>query len=174
MKYSVLFILIFIFIGCSKQANENRRVQYKYENAEGFLPKPLGLVSDFSSIFTQTEKKELEKILSEFSERTTNQIAIVTIDNIGPYSNISDYATDLGNYWGIGTVEKDNGLIIVMYMKNREIRISTGKGTEKVLSDKFLKEIIDTDMIPEFKEGNFYKGINSGLLKIMQKMELIN
>lgn len=76
---------------------------------------------------------------------------------------------DLGNFWAIGTKEKNNGLLIVLSMNERNIGISTGKGTENALSDEFLKKIIDTEIIPLFKQEKFYEGIMSGLNKIMEQ-----
>lgn len=94
---------------------------------------------------------------------------IVTVKNIKPYNDITDFTTDLGNFWGVGKPEKNNGLIILMDMSNRNIRISTGLETEKILSESFLQKIINEIMIPEFREENYYKGIKSGMERIVIK-----
>ncbi|MBA5628597.1 TPM domain-containing protein [Moheibacter sp. BDHS18] len=170
MKFIFAILLVgFTFIQCSKiTSNENTKKIYTIENAESLLPKPIGLVNDFTYTFTQGQRAELEKFLRDYSKRTTNQIVIVTVDEIQPYTNINDYATDLGNYWGVGTAEKNNGLVIVLNMKSREIRISSGYGAGKVLSDEFLKKIIDEEIIPYFKQNNFYEGLMKGLNKIIE------
>ncbi|SMC50518.1 TPM domain-containing protein [Moheibacter sediminis] len=167
MKNIILVLFAFSFINCISQKNETKKFDYTYKEAETILPKPIGLVNDFSFVFNQHERNELEKLLFDYSQKTTNQIAIVTVKNIEPYTDISDYAKDIGNFWGVGTREKDNGLIIVMDMSNRTIRISSGLGTEEILSDSFLKKIIDETIIPEFKQENYYSGIKSGIERII-------
>lgn len=134
---SFQLILLFCFVGCSKisPTNTNQKV-YSIANAEQILPKLDGFVNDFSFVFTQEEREILGNQLENYSQMTTNQIAILTIDNIDPYTDIMHYTTDLGNFWEIGIAEKDNGLLIVMNTEDRQIRISSGKGTQKILTDK--------------------------------------
>ncbi len=74
----------------------------------------------------------------------------------------------MGNLWGVGTAEKNNGLVVVLSKQDREIGISTGLGTAQVLSDKFLKKTNDNLMIPKFKEEKFYEGVKSGLDEIIK------
>lgn len=167
MKNIIIFLSIFLSIGCFSPRNGTNKLEYRYEEAERVLPKPIGLVNDFNFVFNQNERLELEKILSDYAQKTTNKIVVVTVENIEPYTDIRDYATNLGNFWGVGTAEKNNGLTIVMDMSNRTIRISSGLGTQEILSDSFLKEVIDEIIIPEFKQENFYMGIKLGIERII-------
>ena len=100
-------------------------------------------------------------------KNTTKQIAIVSIKSIGKYTDFDKFAIDLSNYNGIGLKEKDNGLSIVFSKNLRKIRISTGIGTEKILTDEICKNIIDQTIIPEFKDGNYYNGIEKGLTELI-------
>ena len=109
------------------------------------------------------------KIISEYEEKTTREIAIVTVNSIEPYENISDYSTDLANEWGIGNSETDNGLLILFSKNLQEIRISTGYGTEKILTDELCKKVIDETIIPEFKKGDYYSGIEKGMTELIKK-----
>lgn len=167
MKNIILLLFVFSFVNCVSQKNEIKKFEYTNQEAEIILPQAIGLFNDFSFVFNQNERLELEKILSDYAQKTTNQIVVVTVENIEPYTDISDYATDLGNFWGVGTAEKNNGLTIVMDMSSRTIRISSGLGTEEILSDSFLKKVIDEIIIPEFKQENYYKGIKSGIERII-------
>ena len=135
----------------------------------GDFPFPIGSVSDYEKIFNENQIENLTKIITEYEERTTREIAIVTINSIEPYEDISDYSSDLANEWGIGKSESDNGLLILFSKKLREIRISTGYGTEKILTDMLCKKVIDETIIPEFKKGDYYSGIEKGMTELMKK-----
>lgn len=170
MKYLISILVIFCTFSCFDLKNHNsKKVNYHIENAESILPQPIGLVSDYSNIFTAEERITLEKYLNDYKLKTTNEIAVVTIDSISPYVDIKDFGTDLGNFWGIGSKEKNNGLLFILNMNDRNIRISTGTNTEKILSDEFLKSILNKEIIPHFKEDNFYEGIMRGLNKIIEQ-----
>ena len=69
----------------------------------------------------------------------------------------------MGNYWGVGQKDIDNGLLIVFSKPLRKVAISTGYGTEKVLTDSICKQIIESVMIPNFKNGDYFKGIDNGV-----------
>ena len=168
MKKVLFIFVLFLLIGCHTQSREQKAIEYKNGNAESILPKPIGLLNDFSYAFTPEQRNNLEDFLQEYEQKTTNQIAVVTIGSIVPYQNIEDFSTDLGNFWGVGMTEKDNGLLIVMSMNDRNVNISTGTGTAKVISDEFLKKTIDNLMIPKFKEDKFYDGVKSGLDEIIK------
>ncbi len=73
----------------------------------------------------------------------------------------------MSNEWGIGKAEKNNGLLILFSKSLGEIQISTGTGTEKILTDKICKKVIDQIIIPEFKKGEFHNGIKKGLEKLI-------
>ncbi|SRX54578.1 YgcG family protein [Aequorivita sp. CIP111184] len=120
-------------------------------------------VIDSSQIFSISENYELANKLVKYGEKTTRQIAVVTVDSISPYDDIQKYGSDLGNYWGVGQKDIDNGLIIVFSKPLRKVAISTGYGTEKVLTDSICKQIIDSVMIPKFKEDKYYEGIDLGV-----------
>lgn len=170
MRNSIFLLTCLFLFSCFEVKNQNsEKINYHFENAESVLPKPIGFVNDFTHTFTKEQRKSLENYLLDYKNKTSNEIAVVTIDSISPYVDIKDFGTDLGNFWGIGTKEKNNGLLIVLSMNERNIGISTGKETEKVLSDEFLKKIIDAEIIPLFKQEKFYEGIMSALNKIMEQ-----
>jgi uncharacterized protein len=135
------------------------------------FPFPIGSVSDYEKIFNENQIAKLTKIIAYYEQKTTREIAIVSINSIEPYKNISDYSTDLANDWGIGKSETDNGLLILFSKNLREIRISTGSGTEQKLTDEICKNVIDKTIIPEFKNGEYYSGIESGLNELIKLWE---
>ncbi|MFI1742855.1 TPM domain-containing protein [Thalassobellus sediminis] len=137
----------------------------------GSFPFPIGSVSDYEKIFNENQISNLTKIISDYEQKTTREIAIVTVNSIEPYENIADYSTDLANEWGIGNPESDNGLLILFSKSLRELRITTGFGTEKILTDKKCKKVIDETIIPEFKNGDYYNGIEKGLSQLIKLWE---
>ncbi len=173
-KTILLLILTLSFISLKSEAQETKvkntsqKVNFS-EIKKSKFPKSVGYVNDFEQIFTITQKFQLEKIISEYEKQTTNEIAIITIATIEPYDNMKDFATDISNEWGVGKKETKNGLTILFSKTLKEIRISTGNGTEKILTDKICKDIIDQTMIPEFKNGKYYNGIEKGLVELITK-----
>ena len=125
------------------------------------------IVNDYSNVFDSVQRQELSDIIYDYDIKTTRQIVVVTIDSISPYSDIQKFSTDLGNYWGVGTAEKDNGLIMVLCKPCKKIGIATGTGTEKILTNEICKEVIDKTIIPEFKKGNFYAGVKNGVEELI-------
>jgi uncharacterized protein len=126
-------------------------------------------IGDYENILTEMQKNEIDSIIKVFGKETSNQIALVSIDSLGPYKSLMEFTTDLGNYWGVGQKEKNNGLVITISKKMHQVWIGTGYGTEKILSDTAISHIIDSLMIPYFKQGKFFEGIKSGMLGCIDK-----
>ena len=82
---------------------------------------------------------------------------------------IQMYATRLGQQLGVGKKDKNNGLLILIAPNDRQVSIATGYGTEKILTDYICKVIIDSTMIPKFKNQDYYGGVNSALDSIIAK-----
>lgn len=143
----------------------------EFDLGESDLPKLRRKVNDFEFIFTVEQLEKLTLMIKQFEKNTTNQIAIVSIKSIGNYTDFDKFAVDLSNYNGIGLKEKDNGLSIVFSKNLKKIRISTGYGTEKILTDEICKNIIDQTIIPEFKNGDYYNGIEKGMAELIAKWE---
>jgi uncharacterized protein len=177
MKIETKILILFLtlnLLSCkgSAQETETKKVKAEIEFSEmekSHFPEPIGIINDYGQNFTESQRTELTKILYDYDIETTRQIVVVTIDSIKPYNNIQKYATDLGNYWGVGTAEKNNGLTIVVCNPCRQIGIATGLGTELILTDEICKNVIDQTIIPEFKNGEFYNGIKKGVTELIAK-----
>lgn len=133
------------------------------------IPEPKGRISDFENLFTTTEVAQLDSIILDFEKLTANQIAIVTLNEFQfDKKNFDDYTLLLANTWGIGQKENNNGILIAISTKIRQMRIQNGIGIEKILSDKETKQIIDKYFLPQFKEGNYFEGTKNGLLELIK------
>lgn len=126
-----------------------------------FPPKPSTprLVNDLAGMMTPAQQDELERMLVRFDQESSTQISIVTIKNLGDYE-VAQYATELGNKWGIGQKGKDNGVLIFASAEDRKINIAPGYGLEGALTDAMCGRIIRNEMVPEFKSGHYFNGFS--------------
>lgn len=155
-KVSLLILAFIILFGCKD--NKNTTVS-------SYIPENVNqsVVYDTSNLFTQSERDSLTQKILDFEKQTTNQAAVFTVDSIPENEDILYFSTQVAESWGIGTKEKNNGLLITISKYDREIAISTGLGTEKTISDYKCQMIIDNIMLPEFKSEMYYKGVSKAL-----------
>ena len=125
-------------------------------------------VNDFAGVLKPDQVKVMNDSLSAYSRRTTNQIVVVTVKDLGDYNPLM-YATELGNYWGVGQKELDNGVIILIKPKTKDSKgkfvICTGRGLEGALPDETCTRIIEKKAIPHLKNNNDYDAALWAVLK---------
>lgn len=127
--------------------------------------RPNRLVSDYANVLNATQLQEMEQRLVALDDSTSNQIVVVTLTDLEGYE-IADYATQLGRKWGVGQKEHDNGVVIIVKIKNEtkgQAFIAPGYGLEGALPDATCKHIVEREMIPKFKENDYCGGINAAL-----------
>jgi uncharacterized protein len=124
------------------------------------------LVTDYTNKLSEQEQNLLEKKLVDFNNATSTQIAVVIMPDIKGY-DINDYGARLGEEWKIGQKGKDNGILILLSMATREVTIQIGYGLEGAAPDVLAKRIIENEMIPSFKQGDFYSGLDKGTDALM-------
>ena len=122
-------------------------------------PNPATLVIDVAGVLTPEQKQALEKKLVAIDDSSSNQIAVVIIPSLDGYPK-EEYATKLFRDWGIGNKKTNNGLLLLIAINDREIRIEVGYGLEGAIPDITALNIIDNDIKPAFKAGNYYEGID--------------
>ncbi len=137
---------------------------------KGPLLKPTGVVTDFENVFSGSQETKLTNIVNEIIFKTGYQIAVVTIDSIAPYNSALELATYLGNEWGVGDSATNNGIVILLSFNTQQIAIATGLGVEDVLTDDLVKEIIENEMIPQFRKERFYLGTEKALDRIIDEL----
>jgi uncharacterized protein len=131
-------------------------------------PSPPKLVNDFANFLSAEERQQLENKLVAYDDSTSNQIAIVTISDLGAYDE-SQYAFELAEKWGIGRKHKNNGILILASKEQRAVFIATGYGLEDVLPDAICKRIVERIIIPNFKSGDFYAGFDEATNEIIAR-----
>ena len=133
-------------------------------------PVPPRLVNDFTGTLTSAQVKSLETMLVNYNDTTSTQILVLLVDDLQGY-DIHQYATEIGHSWGVGQQSKNNGAVILIKpnkggQKGRAT-ISVGYGLEQYITDAASKRIIEKEMIPEFRNGNYYNGIVKAVNVIM-------
>ena len=132
-------------------------------------PVPPRLVNDFANILTDKQERVLEHKLVAYSDSTSTQICVVTVTSLdGMESN--DFAYQIGEKWGVGT-KNNNGVVILVKPKTADelgdVSIQVGYGMEPYVTDAVNYGIRTKEMIPAFKEGNYYKGIDNAVNAII-------
>jgi len=134
-------------------------------------PDPAVYVHDYAGWLGPQEKGALEQKLRAYHDSTTTQIVVMIRPDIGDYDK-SSYAFELGNRWGIGRADKDNGVVMLIktVAPDRGIFIATGYGTEGALPDILAGRIIRNTMGPYFRQEQYAQGINAGVDDIIQAL----
>lgn len=126
-------------------------------------PDPPRLVNDFAGVLSADEAQTLENKLVAFNDSSSTQIAVVIVKSLNGYDK-SEYARLIGEQWGVGQKGKSNGAVVLIKPKypneKGETVIQTGYGLEGVIPDALAKRIVENEMIPNFKQGNYYAGID--------------
>jgi uncharacterized protein len=129
-------------------------------------PVPPRLVNDFAGMLASDEVRVLEQKLVSFNDSTSTQIAIVTIPTLQGYDK-SDYAQRLAEKWGIGQKGLNNGVLILVKPKTPqergEVFIAQGYGLEGIIPDITCAQIVDNDILPAFRSGAYFEGLNSAV-----------
>lgn len=130
-------------------------------------PNPPRLVNDFAHVLTPDQLATLEQKLVNYDDSTSTQIAVITIPTTGDY-DIQQVALAYLREWGIGNAKTNNGIVLLAAMQDRKIRIETGYGMEGVIPDITAKAIIENEIIPNFKAGNYYRGFDEATNAIIK------
>ncbi|MCO6496878.1 MAG: TPM domain-containing protein [Chitinophagaceae bacterium] len=147
MKHYLLLIISFLFCtGVLAQKIEPR-------------PNPPRAVNDYAQMLASFQQDALEQKLRAYNDSTSSAIVIITVPNLDGY-DIAEVALKYLREWGVGVQGKNNGVVILVAKEERKARIETGYGMEGVLPDIVAKHIIDQEMIPNFKNEDYYRGFD--------------
>lgn len=130
------------------------------------VPKYRGYVNDYANMISPQMEGKLERALQSFDLSDSTQIAILTLDSLEGDS-LEDFSIRTVDKWKIGQKGKDNGVLLLVFKKDRKMRIEVGRGLEGVLTDLLSGRIIDGIISPAFKAGQFDEGFASGIVAIV-------
>ena len=148
IKVSILFLAIFLCIGI---VGQSQNVLAK--------PNPPRLVTDVAGVLSADQLQALEQKLVAIDDSSSNQIAVVILPSLEGNPK-EEYATKLFREWGIGNKKTNNGVLLLVAIQDRQIRIEVGYGLEGAIPDITALNIIDNDIKPAFKQGAYYDGLD--------------
>lgn len=126
------------------------------------VPRLKARVNDYAGILSSSEEGALENLLIDTENKTSSQVALLTIPSLEGEA-LEDFSMKVAEKWNLGQKKFDNGVLVLVAMAERKIRIEVGYGLEPILTDVKCNYIIRKLMVPEFKQKNFFAGIDNGL-----------
>ena len=134
-------------------------------------PVPPRLVNDYADLFNTEEENLLERALVAFEDSTSNQIAVVTVNDLEGYDP-AEFATRIGLDWQVGTSAFNNGIVVLVKPKtafsNGQAFIAVGYGLEGAIPDAYAKRIVENEMIPRFMENDYFGGTAAACVTLMK------
>ncbi len=132
--------------------------------------RPAARVNDYAGLLNPTQRSELERALADFERRTTNQLLVATFQSTEG-GEPADVTIRLAEQWKVGSRDNDNGLILVVFVKERKVRFEVGYGLEGALPDALAIRIINSEVTPRFRQGDYPGGIAAGMSAAMRAIE---
>src|SRR5215469_2684792 len=135
------------------------------------FPALTGRVVDEAHILSDRTKEDLDQKLAGLESQTSRQLVVVTIASLQGYE-ISDYGYQLGRAWGIGQAKLNNGILLIVAPTEHKVTIEVGYGLEPIITDALSSVIIQTQMLPKFRSGDFNGGVEAGVDALIQQLSL--
>lgn len=129
--------------------------------AEMAVPALTSPVTDLTATLSTLEKQRLEQKLTAFEQKKGSQIAILIVSSTQP-ETIEQYAIRVAEAWKLGRKKVDDGALLLIAKQDRTVRIEVGYGLEGALTDATAKQIIEDIIVPQFKAGHFFNGVDVG------------
>lgn len=140
------------------------RAAHAQESAESApIPAPVGFVNDHAAVFGESERARLEAFLDQVKRKTGAEFAVLVVRTTAPESP-NAYKVRVFQNWGLGSEEKDDGLLMLVSLEERVVRFETGYGLEGALPDGLQSRIFRREMRPHFRDGDYAAGITAGVL----------
>ena len=124
-------------------------------------PEPARLCNDFTGTLTTEEMAKLEAFCVALDQATSVQLCLVVVQNLDGME-VSDFANRLFERWGIGRAQQDDGVLLLMALSERKIRIENGYGLESILTDALSRRLIEQDIVPAMRANGLAAALNAG------------
>ncbi len=135
--------------------------------AEVIPPAPKEYFNDYAGAVSPATASRLNQQLKEFERETSNQILVAIYPKMQSDSSIEDYTVRVAQSWKAGQKSRDNGVVLFVFIANRSVYIQVGYGLEGALPDAVAKRIIEREITPKFRQGDFDGGLTAGVTAIM-------
>ena len=134
------------------------------------LPNPVGYVNDFASVISDADKAAMTNVIEEVRQKTGAEIAVVTVPTMEPFASIEDLGIAIGEQWGVGSAGSDEGVILVVAIRERMFRIEVGYGLEGAIPDSRAGRIRDEYVIPYLRNNEYGAGLLNGVRAVAQRI----
>jgi len=131
--------------------------------AEVIPPHPTAYFNDYAGIVRPATTQALNNSLEQFERTTSNQILVVIYPHMQSDSSIEDYTVRVAQSWAVGQKARNNGAVLFVFSQDHKLFIATGYGLESVLPDAICKRIIDNEITPLFRQGDYDGGLTAGV-----------
>lgn len=139
----------------------------RLDAAETLPAPPPRHFNDFAGVVPTTTAQQLDQELDQFERNTSNQLVVAIYPHLDSASPIEDYSVRLYQKWGLGVKGRDNGALLLIYTQDHKMRIATGYGLEGALPDAICKRILDDEIAPRLRAGDFGGGVTAGVHAMM-------
>jgi uncharacterized protein len=139
--------------------------------AEPQFPALTGRVVDAANILSPEQEQEIDAKLAALETQSQRQLVVATLPDLQGYE-ISDYGYQLGRHWGLGDKQRNDGALLIVAPKERKVRIEVGYGLEGILTDALSSVIINQDIVPRFRAGDYPGGIAAGVDRLVAQLQL--
>lgn len=134
------------------------------------LPKASGRVSDFANVIDPATEAEIDRQLDALEQKTSSEIAIATVQSLDGLS-VEEYANRLFKEWGVGQAKTDNGVLVLVAIDDRAMKIEVGYGLEGILPDGLAGQVIREQFTPRFRDGDYAGGMRDGVTRLVEIVE---
>ena len=128
-----------------------------------------GRVRDMAEILSPAAEAALKDAIDLAETRYGQQLAVVTVDSLHGY-DIADFSREYANAWGLGSAERNDGLMILVAPRERKVRVEVGRGLEPTFPDEFAQTVVD-DMVPHFHKGDYDAGVTVAADALIERMQ---
>lgn len=132
---------------------------------------PLGSpVNDFAGVIDEPNRAAMDRLIRALDAATTDAVVVVTVESTAPFADAKEYAVRLFEQAGIGRKGQDNGLLVLLAVKERQVRIEVGYGLEPIITDGFAGDTSRSVMVPHFRQGDYGGGLRAGVERLVARI----
>jgi uncharacterized protein len=167
-RWSVVLLFSLCVGACSAPAVKRESTNTAAVSATTPVPTLKGRVNDTADVLSTEDRERITNLLAGYEKETKHQYAVLIVPTLGGES-IESFCLQTLNTWRLGRRGINDGILVCMAMRERQVRVELGYGMERFISNAEAKEIIDTDMTPWFAKGDYAGGLQRGLVRLMDE-----
>ncbi|MBC7367821.1 MAG: TPM domain-containing protein [Undibacterium sp.] len=153
-RFAALWLLLGLVLGGARAA-------------EVIPPAPRDHFNDYAGVVRADTARQLNAELTQFERDTSNQLIVAIFPRMQSDSSIEDYTARVKQAWRVGLKDKDNGAVLFIFSQDRKLYVQVGYGLEGALPDALCKQIIENEITPRFRQGDFDGGVSAGTRALM-------